>query len=64
MLVGGGMIKFKSFSKKQYEKVNFVICELNESTHLIMKNEIVLYRPNEMSEHIEVRLEDETVWLS
>jgi hypothetical protein len=29
-----------------------------------MKNEIVLYRPNEMSEHIEVRLEDETVWLS
>jgi len=29
-----------------------------------MKNEIVLYRPNELSEHIEVRLEDETVWLS
>jgi hypothetical protein len=29
-----------------------------------MKNEIVLYRPNELAEHIEVRLEDETVWLS
>ncbi len=29
-----------------------------------MKNEIVLYRPNELSEHIEVRLEDETVWLT
>ncbi|PIQ08242.1 MAG: DNA-binding protein [Ignavibacteriales bacterium CG18_big_fil_WC_8_21_14_2_50_31_20] len=29
-----------------------------------MKNEIILYRPNEMAEHIEVRLEDETVWLS
>ncbi len=29
-----------------------------------MKNEIVLYRPNELSEHIEVMLEDETVWLS
>ena len=29
-----------------------------------MKNEIVLYRPNELSEHIEVRLEDETVWLN
>ncbi|MDD2633731.1 MAG: RhuM family protein [Bacteroidales bacterium] len=29
-----------------------------------MKNEIILYRPNELAEHIEVRLEDETVWLS
>lgn len=29
-----------------------------------MKNEIVLYRPNELAEHIEVRLEDETVWLN
>jgi hypothetical protein len=29
-----------------------------------MKNEIVLYRPNELAEHIEVRLEDETVWLT
>jgi len=29
-----------------------------------MKNEIVLYRPNERAEHIEVRLEDETVWLT
>ncbi len=29
-----------------------------------MKNEIVIYRPNELAEHIEVRLEDETVWLS
>ncbi len=29
-----------------------------------MKNEIVLYRPNELAEHIEVWLEDETVWLS
>lgn len=29
-----------------------------------MKDEIVLYSPNETNEHIEVRLEDETVWLS
>lgn len=29
-----------------------------------MKNEIVLYRPYELAEHIEVRLEDETVWLN
>lgn len=29
-----------------------------------MKNEIVLYRPNELAEHIEVRIEDETVWLT
>jgi hypothetical protein len=29
-----------------------------------MKNEIVLYRPNELTEHIEVRLEDDTVWLT
>jgi hypothetical protein len=29
-----------------------------------MKNEIILYRPNELAEHIEVRLEEETVWLN
>jgi hypothetical protein len=29
-----------------------------------MKNEIILYCPNEASEHIEVRLENETVWLN
>lgn len=29
-----------------------------------MKNEIILYRPNEADEHIEVRLENETVWLN
>ena len=29
-----------------------------------MKNEIILYRPNEVAEHIEVRLENETVWLN
>ena len=29
-----------------------------------MKNEIILYSPNELAEHIEVRLEDESVWLS
>ncbi len=29
-----------------------------------MNNEIILYRPNELSEHIEVRIDEETVWLS
>ncbi len=29
-----------------------------------MKNEIILYRPDAIAEHIEVRLEEETVWLS
>ncbi|HAN37315.1 MAG TPA: DNA-binding protein [Chitinophagaceae bacterium] len=29
-----------------------------------MKNEIILYQPGELAEHIEVRLEDETVWLT
>jgi len=29
-----------------------------------MKNEIILYRPNEVAEHIEVRVENETVWLN
>ena len=29
-----------------------------------MKNEIILYRPNELTEHIEVKFEEETVWLS
>ncbi len=29
-----------------------------------MLNEIILYRPNEVAEHIEVRIEEETVWLT
>ena len=29
-----------------------------------MKNEIILYRPNEAAEHIEVRIDNETVWLN
>jgi len=29
-----------------------------------MKNEIILYRPNELAEHIEVRIDEETVWLT
>ena len=29
-----------------------------------MKNEIVLYRPEELSEHIEVRFDEDTVWLT
>lgn len=29
-----------------------------------MKNEIVLYQSGELAEHIEVRIEDETVWLT
>jgi len=29
-----------------------------------MKNEIVLYRPHNLTEHIEVIIEEDTVWLS
>ncbi len=29
-----------------------------------MKNEIVLYQSGELAEHIEVRLNDDTVWLN
>jgi len=29
-----------------------------------MKNEIILYRPDEQTEHIEVRVDEETVWLN
>ena len=29
-----------------------------------MKNEIILYRPNELAEHIEVRIDENTVWLT
>lgn len=29
-----------------------------------MKNEIILYQPNKIAEHIEVRLENDTVWLT
>ena len=30
----------------------------------VMKNEIILYRPDELAEHIEVRIDEETVWLN
>ena len=29
-----------------------------------MRNEIVLYHPNELAERIEVRIEEDTVWLT
>ena len=29
-----------------------------------MKNEIILYRPNELAEHIEVRFDEDTAWLT
>jgi hypothetical protein len=29
-----------------------------------MKNEIILYQPNQLTEHIEVRIDEETVWLT
>lgn len=29
-----------------------------------MKDEIIIYQPNELAEHIEVRLDDDTVWLN
>ena len=29
-----------------------------------MKNEIIVYQPNQSTERIEVKLEDETVWLN
>ena len=29
-----------------------------------MKNEIILHHSNELTEHIEVRIEEETVWLT
>jgi hypothetical protein len=29
-----------------------------------MKNEIILYRPDDLDEHIEVMLKHETVWLN
>ena len=29
-----------------------------------MQNEIIIYQPNTISQHIEVRMEDETVWLT
>jgi hypothetical protein len=29
-----------------------------------MKNEIILYCPDELSKHIEVQIDEETVWLN
>ena len=38
---------------------------MKEATNFAkMKNEIILYRADELPEHIEVRLEDQTVWLN
>jgi len=31
---------------------------------MTMKNEIILYRPDELAEHIEVRFDEDTVWLN
>jgi hypothetical protein len=31
---------------------------------MMMKNEIILYRPNELAEHIEVRFNEDTAWLT
>jgi len=28
-----------------------------------MKNEIILYRPDEFAEHIEVKIDDETIYI-
>jgi hypothetical protein len=42
----------------QFSIVNCLINEVD------MKNEIVFYRPNEHAEHIEVRIDEETVWLT
>jgi hypothetical protein len=51
--------------------INITLAEnLYNTTHFIvqrrtnMKNEIVLYRPNELAEHIEVRFDENTVWLN
>jgi len=30
----------------------------------MMKNEIILYRPNEADEHVEIRFDDDTAWLT
>ncbi len=30
----------------------------------LIKNEIILYQPNELAEHIEVKIDEETVWLT
>ena len=35
-----------------------------EGMVICMKNEIVLYRTNELAEHIEVRFDEDTVWLN
>jgi hypothetical protein len=37
---------------------------IDKKPDLIMKNEIILYRPNELAKHIEVRIDEETVWLN
>ena len=29
-----------------------------------MKNEIIIYQSEELTEHVEVRIEEETVWLN
>ena len=46
--------------KKLFELASIGIKTLNQK----MINEIILYQSNELPERIEVRIEDETVWLT
>jgi hypothetical protein len=41
-----------------------IMNEFKTQNDQMMKNEIVLYRPDQLASHIEVRLEDDTVWLN
>ncbi len=59
---------FYFFFIKKKEKDNHYICKPKLTKPLLlktnMKNEIVLYSSHELAEHIEVRIDKETVWLS
>ena len=52
------ILKSLAFTDILYDKYEYI------SRGLDMKNEIILYRPNELSEHVEVRFEDDTAWLT
>ena len=49
-----------------WKKTVYIWCHIYTTIDLTMKDEIILYRPDELAEHIEVRIDEktETIWLT
>lgn len=56
----------KNATVKKSKRRNLILLssQSKQSTSLKMKNEIILYQADELSAKLEVRIEDDTVWLT